>query len=231
MKILKPLLVLSLFLNMSCTKEELAAIAAGATPTDGSQSAAQLAGQGQYCSVVSGIGGSYAVLKTLTLLADNTFTYYVHITDAGSCFSNEIAGGNNSSTFYMAGAWTVAGTNTTPSTATKVIMTVGSSNLIVYALAGGGQPEAAAMANFLNTCTPNPAYSNNTDNTKTLNGNSCGVNGLYAGVTFPTVGDTLNTIAYNDGSTLQVGLSTGEDLWRPGGTTFPSSYSNTFYSW
>ncbi len=234
MKILKTLLVLSLFLNMSCTKEELAAIADGTTPTDGSQTAAQLAGSGQYCELVSGTGagGPYAVTKSLTLNADNTFAYTVYFTDQTACSTTQNAGGENITSLFVTGLWTVGGTNTTPSTGTKILFTVGATNVTVYAGAGPAQANAIDMASFLNTCSSIPAFSTNSTSSRTLTGDTCTGGGGFTAVTLPALNDVLNNTAYNNGTTnFQIGLSTAEDVWRPGGSNFPTAYTNTYYYW
>ncbi len=234
MKILKPLLVLSLFLNMSCTKEELAAIAEGATPTDGSQSAAQLAGGaslgGLRCDDETTVGGTYAALKQLTLNANGTYTYNVFFSNSATCATTFATGGNNIATLYTAGVWTVAGTNTTPSTSTKIVFVVGSANMIVRSAtyAATAQP----LADWLNSCTPSPAFNNAADETKSVAGISCGGSGQYAAVDIPDVNDVLNNIGYNPGGgSFSLGNSAGQTVWFPGGTTFPSSYGFTLTYW
>lgn len=234
MKTLKTLLVVSLLLTASCTKEELEAIADGTTPTDGSQTAAQLAGGaslgGLHCDEETTVGGTYAALKQLTLNANGTYTYSVFFSDAATCATASATGGNNIATLYTAGAWTVAGSNTTPNTSTKIIFVVGSANMIIRAGTYGAT--GTPLANWLNSCTPSPAFNNAADNTKSVVGISCGVSGQYAAVDMPDVNDTLNNIGYNPGGgTFSLGNSAGQTIWAPGGTSFPNSYGFTLTYW
>ncbi|MES2800921.1 MAG: hypothetical protein V4654_00385 [Bdellovibrionota bacterium] len=234
MNTLKKLLVLSLFFNFSCTKEELEEIAAGTTPTDGSQTAAQLAGGaslgGLRCDVETTVGGTYAAVKQLTLNANGTYTYSVFFSNSATCATAFASGGNNIATLYTAGVWAVGGTNTTPSTSTKIVFVVGSANMIIRS--STYTATAQPLATWFNTCSPNPGFNTAADDTQDVAGVACGTSGQYAAVTIPAANATLNNIGYNPGGgSFSLGNSTGQTVWYPGGSSFPNSYGFTLGFW
>lgn len=53
----------------------------------------------------------------------------------------------------------------------------------------------------------------------------------YSAVVLSAVGDAYKNIVYNSGSGLNAGFSTSQDIWRPGGSTFPAAYSQTYLGW
>ena len=202
-------------------------------PTDGSQSVAQLAGTGTFCNTDSTIGGAYAYTHSLTLNADGTYGYSIYFSDAASCATAQNTGGNNYATYTQAGTFTVGGTATTPSTGTKITFTVGSASLIIRSLTYGAIPQN--LANWMSTgghCAPNPGFSASADQTKSVQGNTCVGAGSYSAVVLPAVGDTFNNVVYSPGtSMLNAGVSSGQDTWRPGGSSFPTSYTQSYLSW
>lgn len=231
MKTLKILLVASVLFNFSCLEKKAEEVASlvPTVPSDGSQTVAQIAGSGQYCEAIPGFqGANRAISRSLTLNADNTFSYVVYFSDRTTCSTGQTAGGSNTATVAVAGAWTVGGTNTTPSTGTKIAFVVGSTNMWIYA----DHPEGSALASWINTnCSGTLNYNTSAYSSRTLNGNTCTGNGTFDATTFPAVNEALSNTAFFDGSSLQIGLSTSEDVWRPGGSSFPTAYSRTYLYW
>lgn len=224
-------LMVFLLSAVNCAKKEEGVSPGAAEPTvDGSQTAVQLAGSGSFCAVNTTVGGSYAYVYSLTLNADGTYNYAVYLTDAATCATAQNSAGNNYATYSQSGTYVVQGTAGTPTTGTKVTFTFGSALMTVRSATYGTIPQN--LATWLNgQCTPNPAFSTVADQTKTLQGNSCNGSGGYTGYDFSDAGDTFTNTVYNSGNVLQAGASSGQDLWRVGGSTYPSSYTFTFLGW
>jgi len=49
--------------------------------------------------------------------------------------------------------------------------------------------------------------------------------------TWPDGGTALQNVVYNSSGVLQIGVSSGQDLLRPGGSSYPTSYSKTYIGW
>lgn len=98
------ILVISALLSgvaLTACQEEEKTTPATTTPTDGSQSAAQLAGDGLACSVLSSSGTQLDGLgytRSLTLNANGTYSYYVYFSDHVGCTTSMAAGGSNVAT-------------------------------------------------------------------------------------------------------------------------------------
>jgi hypothetical protein len=224
------LLPLVLLLSISCTKK---ATDATATPTptptptpvsDGSQTASGLAGTFYLCNTDSSfLSTSYAYLHILTLSASGTYSYSLRFSDATSCANSYATGGSELAVYSQAGTFTTGGTAGTPSTGTKVTFTVTSSSLGTRGGTYNGNAIEQNLITFFNTCTPAQSVSTSVDQTKlSIGAASCG------GMVFPANGDTFTNVIYNDGNSLWAGVSSGQNLLRTGGSTYPSSYTQTY---
>ncbi len=238
MKIFNKTVILSLLFTMlttsSCAKKEDGVSPgsdADTTPTtDGSQTATQLSGSGSFCTVNTTVGGTYAYVHSFSMVADGTYTYSVYLTDAATCATAQNSAGNNYATYTQTGTFVVQGTAGTPSTGTKVALTVVDAYLTVRSATYGAV--AQNLATWLNAqCMPNPAFSTVSDQTKTFLTHSCNGSGAYAAYVFPAIGDTFTNAVYNTGTTLESGISSGQDLWKPGGSSYPASYTETYLGW
>jgi len=200
------------------------------TPTDGSQSAAQLAGTGTFCATDSTIGGTYAYTHSLTLNSNGTYTYTLYFSDATSCATGQNTGGNNFATYSQSGSYVVGGSTGTPSTGTKITFTVTSGALTIRP---GSYNETATqnLITWINSCSGTLSFSTSVDQTKSVNANSCSGSGSYTAVTIPANGDTFTNTVYNGGTILYAGVASGQDVWRPGGASYPNSYTQQYLSW
>ena len=226
-------LVVLVLSTLNCAKKEdgvSPGTEADVPTTDGSQTIAQLAGSGSFCTVDTSVGGTYAHVYSFTLVADGSYSYSVYMTDAASCATAQNSAGNNYATYSQHGTFVVQGTAGTPTTGTKVTFTVVSATMTVRS--GTYGTVAQDLATWMNSqCSPNPAFSTVSDQTKSFLTHSCNGSGAYTAYVFPAAGDTFTNTVYNSGTVLEAGLSSGQDLWRPGGSTYPSSYSVSFLGW
>lgn len=215
---------------VACEKKAEEITGNSTTPTDGSQTAAQLAGTGVSCAVFSGAGSALngkGYTRSLTLNADGTYTYAIYFSDHTGCATAFASGGNNIATYYQAGIFTVGGTAGTPSTATKITFMVGSGNMIIRASDAG---PGAALATWINAhCTANPGFNTSADSTKNFEGLVCVGDGTYNFPNPPASTATAENIGYFDGTDYKSGALT--DFWSPGAGGFPSSYTETFTAW
>jgi hypothetical protein len=202
------------------------------TPTDGSQSAAQLAGSGTFCLTDTTIGGTLAYTRYLSLAANGTYSYAIYFSDAGSCATAQNTGGNNIATYTQGGTYAVGGTATTPSTGTKIVYTVTSASMTTRKGTYGGNATLSALVTWMNAnCSPSPGFSTIADGAISVLGNSCTVSGSFAAVTLPASSATYDNTVYRSGTSFFSGVSTSQDIWRPGGTTYPTSYTQTYLTW
>lgn len=221
-----------LITTLACTKkkEDEASTTADAVPTDGSSSVSQLAGSGVFCTTDTTLGGTYAVTHYLSIASAGTYNYSAYYSDATSCSTSSASGGNNYATYSQSGTFAVGGTNTTPATSTtKVTFTMTSASMTVRATSNSNAQNLATWMN--GSCTPSPAFSTNSDGAKTLNGNVCTSSGGYAAVTLPSVGTVYQNVLNVSGSTMNAGQSTGQIIWTPGGTSYPTSYTENYLLW
>lgn len=231
------LIFLSTFIFLSCAKkaEELLD---SVTTSDGSQTAAQLAGSGIVCETFPGGSGTSLSGKVysrfLTLQANGTYAYSVYFSDAAACANSQVTGGNNIATYIQGGTWSVGGIASSPSTATKITFTPLTIQMTVRPGTYVGNAQAGAMRDWLNTCVPSPGFTvGAVDSTKSIDGITCGTNGgTHVFANPPFLSSTYSNIGYNPGDgTFSAGAR--DDIWSPGslGTTFPGSYTETWNPW
>lgn len=243
MKKLKLWLVVSvsIFIIFSCAKKDpLGATAIVASAPDGSQSMSQLAGMGTFCSVESSLGtalGDKGAIKSLLLNANGTYTYAVYYSDHVGCATAQASGGNNVATYTQSGTFAVSGAAATTSPiGTNVIYTVVSTSLTIHATTSAAQ----ALANWMNgnlgggsgCSNMGGSFSGSTNSALSMdNGVNCvgTMDGAYSGVTFPAPGDVFKNINLNTGSVLESSARAGS--WRPGTSSFGTSYSEGYLSW
>jgi hypothetical protein len=197
------------------------------TPTDGSQSAAQLAGSGQICSVQGSVGTVFTgkgVTRVLTLGSSGTYTYNVYFTDNVGCSTAQNAGGNNIATLSQSGTFTLSGIANPPGSATKVTFTSSTNTLTVYS-----GSDAGSFATWLNGCTPNPGFNTGGTSTHSVSGLTCTNNASYALANPPTNTLSTKTILGLSGTTMNSGPRT--DVWSPGQVAFPAAFTETYLSW
>ena len=229
------------FLASSClTLAALSACGGGAqsdpsttTPviSDGSQSAAQLAGYGYTCALfTSGAGTTLngkAFDRYISLAADGTYTYSFHITNGTACTAGHPSGtGYNvvAAQLNVSGTYVVGGTNTTPSTATKVTLTPTSQRLTIYNPASNAT--ALDIANWANGyCnTFDAGFSTTaTSGANIQSGNCTAATTVFLGT--PPVITAGKNIFYRT-TNFQTGTPTS--MWSPDAGSFPTAYTTTW---
>jgi hypothetical protein len=233
-RFMKPAMSLLFVLSLiSCAPKKVEEEAASTTPTtDGSQTAAQLAGSGVYCGVFGGSDGSslsgLGYTRSLTLTAGGAFSYSVYFSDATGCSSNLGPGGNNIATYSQSGTYVVGGTAGTPSTGTKITFTVTSATMTAYP----SNATAQSLRDFFNSnCNMSPTFTTGTTtSTRTFTGVTCTATSAYGLGLVPASSAQLYNIGYNDGSGSFV-MGSRSDIFGPGAGYFPTSYSETWLSW
>jgi hypothetical protein len=236
-------LLLSTLVFLACGADPNAtpasAVVAAPTPTDGSESAAQLAGSGQFCTVDSSLGselGGMGNTHTLILSAGGTYTYETFFSDHTGCSTSTNSGGNDIATYSQSGTYAVAGTaGLSPAAITKIAFTMTSATMYVYA---AGNTTAQAMATWMNgSCSPSPGFSLSATSGASLNGNTCVGSGSFNAVVLPISGGGISgspnpfyNVGYNSVST-SLNMGARQDAWRPGGTTYPGSVTEAYLLW
>lgn len=222
-----------LLLTTSCAKKAVEeALTAGAPATDGSQTAAGLAGTGQVCDVLASSGSAMnglGVVRYLVLGADGSYNYSIYFSNHVGCVTSANSGGNNIATYSQSGTFAVGGIATAPSTATKITFTPTSSTMTLRAGTYSADATEIALKAWLNGCTGGSLAYAGADSTQSVVNSTCAATGnVSLAGTFPFTGITYSNIGYKSGSNLDSG--TRSDIWSPGavGTTFPSSYTETW---
>lgn len=209
-------------------EETPAASTPATTPSDGSQSASELAGYFQKCFIFSGSGTALngkAYVLNYSVTSGGAYSYNLFFSDSTSCATAMNSGGNNIATYTNEGTFSVKGTNTLPATsATKVEFTQTVSQLVVrptYA-------EGATLRDFLNTCTglSSTFTGGATASTRSMSGVTCPWDATFNLVNPPTLNVVKYQTWYNDGTSLNAGART--DLWGPAAGSYATSYSETF---
>ncbi|MFZ3231892.1 MAG: hypothetical protein WA160_16920 [Pseudobdellovibrio sp.] len=226
-------LFMALLLTTSCSKKAVDAALAAATPaaSDGSQTAAGLAGSGTYCMVLTGTGTNLdgtGATRYLSLTADGTYTYSIYFSNHVGCTTPAVSGGLNIATYTQSGTFAVGGIATSPSTATKITYTA-TSMIITLRPVSQADAKTDALGTWLNQCTVHPNFSAVADSTHSVAGLTCtNVGGATTLPSFPLTSAAFSNIGYKSGTNLDTGARS--DIWSPGalGTTFPSSYTETW---
>ncbi|RYZ69552.1 MAG: hypothetical protein EOP09_07480 [Proteobacteria bacterium] len=227
-----------LSLTVSCAKkiEELTDDLASLIPTDGSQNAATLAGDGTYCQIHTDVGGSYAQIHDLTLNVGGTYTYSTFFIDGATCTTTTTATGYNYATYNQSGTYTLNGYAAISGVGTKIKFVPTAQTMIIRAGTGGGGASgitrAQALATWINSCSSGPGYSTSADQTKSLNGNICSSSGSFAAQDFPVnTATNYQNVVYRNGTTFQIGTPSGFTSWAPYGTSTPVSFSKMYFLW
>ena len=202
------------------------------TPTDGSQSVTALSGNAISCALLTSAAGSnlngLAYTRSLTLSTNGTYTLTTDLTDGTSCLAGHQSGGSGVVYFQInaSGTWTVGGTNTTPSTSTKMTFTETAQTFTIYSPTS---PNIAyQIAVWANACTGQTSGFSLTA-TSHSNGFFGGICSANGGINLGASA-ALNTIGYNVGyrnSTLQTG--TLANIYDMNAGSYPTSYGVQWY--
>jgi len=204
---------------------------AATTPTDGSQSAADLAGYGYHCTDISSTYGSTlnggSLESYIQLNSNGTWFMQTHFY-TGSCSYNH-GTGTDLTQMSVSGTYTVGGTNTTPSTSTKITFRPTSQSMQIWNPQSNSK--ALAIANWANHCSGWTGSTFSTSASSTVNNFlpvSCAA---YGNVDLGTP-TSINVDEYNIGyrassSSFQTGTLTAP-AWSISAGSFVSSYGFTW---
>lgn len=220
--------------SFGCAKkepDETKTLPSVATPSDGSQSAAELAGYGYTCALFDSSAGSTlngkAYDRYIKLYADGTYDYSFHITNATACaFGHPDGTGYNvvAAQLNVSGTFTVGGTNGIPTTATKVALTPTSQRLTLYN--PGSNSTALDIASWANAnCnTFDATFSTSATSGANITAGNCTTNSSVFLGTPPIV--TTGTNIFYRTTNFQTG--TPLSIWSPDAGSYPSAYTTTW---
>ncbi|MBC7754641.1 MAG: hypothetical protein H7Z71_10415 [Moraxellaceae bacterium] len=240
----KIILVFLLAGLISCApkKDEAVEVVPITPAADGSQTMAQLAGYGGYCEQENSIVTNMATARYLTINANGTYVYDVRFSNNfGACAAPQATGGNEIGVYTQNGTIAIVGPAGISMTGTKVTFTPTTATLLLRS-ATYNQDVTNAIGNSLKTlppgnCANGITFTNGQANTTfTVFGVACSSGATVGTVTanartWPDGGTAFQNVIYNAGGVLQIGVSSSQDVLRPGGTTYPTSYSKTYLGW